>query len=155
MTIMQLLMLGASAFFAFKIYEHIQTLKDPADKPESDSAAKPPQRTADAFSTFDSSSLMEKADEARGAGNLDRALAIYSEANIKEPKNAETLFKMAYTLLLQERDDEALEYLQESILYDNKNPFAYQEMVKIYAKRGDDEKAQEYREIAKKIDENF
>lgn len=155
MTVMQLLMLGASAFFAYKIYEHIQTLKDPEENSEQDSGSNMPQRSADAFSTFDSNALIEKADEARETGNLDRALAIYSEANIKEPKNAETLFKMAYTLLLQEREEEALEYLEESILYDDKNPFAYKEMAKIYEKRGDEEKAQEYQKIAEKLDENI
>ena len=150
MTIMQLLMLGASAFFAYKIYEHIQTLQD--DEPQSENKQEP--RTAQAFSTFDSSSLMEKADDAREKNQLDKALAIYSEANIKEPKNAETLFKMGYTLVLQERYDEALEYFLESIEVDGDNPFAHKEVAKIYEALGEEEKANEYYEKAKQLDEN-
>jgi tetratricopeptide (TPR) repeat protein len=124
-------MLGASAFFAFKIYQHIQTLKDPQE--ENEFSTNEP-RTADAFSTFDSSSLIEKADDARENGDLDKAMAIYSEANIKEPNSAETLFKMGYTLALQERDEEALEYYKESLELDKENPFVHQAMASIYRK---------------------
>jgi len=150
MTIMQLLMLGASAFFAYKIYEHIQTLQD--DKPQNENKEEP--RTAQAFSTFDSTSLMDKADDAREKNQLDKALAIYSEANIKEPKNAETLFKMGYTLVLQERYDEALEYFFDSLEIDGENPFAHKEIAKIYEILGDEVKAEEYYKKAKELDEN-
>lgn len=131
MTLFQLLMLGASAFFAYKIYKHIGTLKDPQENFD-DASNKP--RSADAFSTFDATSLIEKADEEREEGNLDKALAIYSEANIKTPNSAETLFKMGYTLALQERDDEALEYYKESLELDKENPFIHQAMATSYRK---------------------
>ncbi|PHQ56873.1 MAG: hypothetical protein COA30_03245 [Sulfurimonas sp.] len=133
MTLFQILMLGASAFFAYKIYEHIQTLKEPEEN-ESE-----PRRTADAFSTFDSTSLIETADDEVMLGHLDKALAIYSEANIKEPKNGETLFKMAFTLGLQDRNEEALEYYKDALEVDPKNPFSHLEMAYIYLK--DDEHA--------------
>ena len=148
MTIFQLLMLGASAFFAYKIYEHIQTLQDPQDGEKGNGRAQTPQRTAEAFSTFESSSLIEKADEARENGELDKALAIYSEANIKEPHNAETLFKMGYTLKEQERYDEAVEYFIESLEQDDANPFSYLELSNVYKELGDEEKAQKCYEKA-------
>ncbi len=148
MTIMQLLMLGASAFFAYKIYEHIQTLEEPVD------AAKPP-RTAESFSTFDADALIEKADEQREKGDLQKALAIYSEANLKEANNAEVLFKMGYTLSLQRRDEEALEYLLDSVEIDNQNPFAYLEMEKIYKRMGEEEKAKNMRNLAVALDESL
>ena len=112
MTVFQLLLLGAAAFFAYKIYEHIQTLQEPKEGDGS--------RTADAFSTFDAIDLIEKADEAMQKGDLQKALAIYSEANIKAPNSSETLFKMGYTLALQERDTEALEYYKEALELDKK-----------------------------------
>lgn len=141
MSLFQLLMLGASAFFAYKIYEHIQTLQEPEEQQEQEETKT--TRTVNSFSTFDATTLLEKADSEREKGNLDRALAIYHEANIKKPEDAETVFKMAYTLGLQERDEEALEYYLESIKYDSENPFAYQELSKIYTKLGNEEKAQE------------
>jgi tetratricopeptide (TPR) repeat protein len=154
MTIFQLLMLGASAFFAYKIYEHIQTLQDPKEGSDN-TKANAPQRTAAAFSTFDASSLVEKADEAREINELDKALAIYSEANIKEPKNAEVLFKMGYTLAQQERYEEAVEYFLESIEVDDENPFAYKELSLSYEKLGELQKAQEFYNKAKAIDEDI
>jgi len=155
MTIIQLLMLGASAFFAYKIYEHIQTLEDPQEPAYDNTKAPKPARTAESFSTFDSKSLIEKADEAREKGDLQKALAIYSEANIKEANNAEVLFKMGYTLSQEKRDDEALEYLIDSVKVDNQNPFAYLEMEKIYKRMGETIKAQNMRELAIAIDASF
>jgi len=155
MTVFQLLMLGASAFFAYKIYEHIQTLKDPQDgvnEPQNDSSQK---RTAAAFSTFNAMSLIEKADEAREKEDLDKALAIYSEANIKEPKNAEVLFKMGYTLVLQNRDEEAVEYFIESLEVDDENPFAYKELALAYERLGEEENAKDAMQKAKAIDEDI
>ena len=132
MTVFQLLMLGASAFFAFKIFQHIQTLQDPQANAQDDNEDTP--RSADAFSTFDSSSLIDKGDEALEEGDLQKALAIYSEANIKEPNSAETLFKMGYTLGLQGRDDEALEYYKEVLELDKSNTYTHQAMASIYRK---------------------
>ena len=134
MTLFQLLMLGASAFFAYKIYEHIQTLKDPQDNGH---LGAEDERSAEAFSPFDASSLVEKADEAMDKGDLQKALAIYSEANIKEPKNPETLFKMGYTLAQQNRDDEALEYYKEALELDPNNTYIYQAMASLYRKMGE------------------
>ena len=145
MTIFQLLMLGASAYFAFKIYEHIQTLQEPNQNDSASSHS----------SMVDIDTLIEDADKAREDNNFDRALAIYSEAKQKEPKNAEILFKMGYTMMLQGRDDEALEYFLESLEFDDANPFAYKEIAKIYAKQGLKEKSDEFYEKARVLDENI
>jgi len=153
MTIFQLLMLGASAFFAFRIYEHIQNLRDLPPMNEENSSNQP--QTAEAFSPFDASNLMDKADEARENDDFDKAVSLYREANIKEPKNEEVLFKMGYTLARLDRDDEALEYLLEAISIDERNPFAYEEVSKLYAKLGDEVKADEYHKKAVELDENI
>jgi len=155
MTIFQLLMLGASAFFAYKIYEHIQKLKDPQENNDLEQSSQDSQRTAEAFSTFDSSSLIDKADDELQNGNLDKALAIYSEANIKEPKNSETLFKMGYALGLQQRDEEALEYYKEALELDKNNPFTHLEMARIYKKDAEYASARTHLNAALEIDSEF
>jgi len=147
MTLFQLLMLGASAFFAYKIYEHIQTLQDPQENQDNDS------RSADAFSTFDASSLIEKADEAMQKGDLQKALAIYSEANIKSPKDAETLFKMGYVLAQQERDDEAMEYYKEALELDPDNTYIHQAMASLYRKMGEYASARNHLNASLDIDD--
>jgi len=133
MTLFQILMLGASAFFAYKIYEHIGTLKETQDSRAEDSGeSEESGRSLEAFSTFDASSLIEKADEQVREGNLEKALAIFSEANIKEPNNDETLFKMGYVLAKQERYEESLEYFIEALEIDKENPFTHLEMANVY-----------------------
>ncbi len=150
MTLFQLLMLGASAFFAYKIYEHIQTLQDPQ---ESDVKGDTP-RTVEAFSAFDASSLIDKADEEMQKGDLQKALAIYSEANIKAPNNPETLFKMGYTLGQQNRDDEALEYYKEALALDPNNSYIHQAMASLYRKMAAFEKAKDHLENSLSLDAN-
>jgi len=146
MTLFQILMLGASAFFAYKIYEHINTLKDKEGNQEES------QRSADAFSSFDVSSLIEKADAQVEEGNLDKALAIYSEANIKEPNNDETLFKMGYTLSKQKRYDEALEYFHDALEIDKENPFTHLEMALAYIENNEAASARTHLNAALEID---
>ena len=147
MTLFQLLMLGASAFFAYKIYEHIQTLQDPKEDENGG-------RSADAFSTFDTSVLMQSADEAMQKGDLQKALAIYSEANIKEPKNPETLFKMGYVLAEQNRDDEAMEYYKEALELDANNTYIHQAMASLYRKMGEFASARNHLNASLALDEN-
>lgn len=146
MSIFQLIMLGASAYFAFKIYEHVQTLQEPNLKDD------------DGPTTLIKGSideLFEEADKLRENGEFERALAVYSDAKMLEPQNAEVLFKMGYTMSLSQRYDEALEYLQDSLKYDDENPFAYLEISKIYTEMGDEENAKLYHEKGIKLDENL
>ncbi len=145
MSIFQLLMLGASAYFAFKIYEHIQTLQEPQLN-EDHTVVLPDDKVDE---------LIQLGDESREKKDFDRALAIYSEAKINQPQNPEILFKMGYTMSQLERYDEALEYFQSSLEYDDKNPFTYLEISKIYKKLEDEEKAQSYYERAVELDENI
>ena len=149
MTLFQLIMLGASAFFAYKIYEHIQTLKDTQDNGH---LGAKDEQNIEAFSPFDASSLVEQADEAMHKGDLQKALAIYTEANIKEPKNSETLFKMGYTLAQQNRDDEAMEYYKEALALDPNNTYIHQAMASLYRKMGEYEHARDHLEQSLRID---
>ncbi len=81
MTLFQILMLGASAFFAFKVYEHIQTLKDPAASPQGGSSS----------SQFDPEVLVQRADEEFEAGNLQKAFELLKEANAKKAQDADVV----------------------------------------------------------------
>ncbi|MEN4052794.1 MULTISPECIES: tetratricopeptide repeat protein [Sulfurimonas] len=146
MTFFQLLMLGASAFFAYKIYQHIQTLQDPQESSDE-------PRSAEAFSTFDAPSLMDKADEAMQKGDLQKALAIYSEVNIKTPKNPETLFKMGYVLTEQDRDEEAMEYYKEALDLDLNNTYIHQAIASLYRKMGEFASARNHLNASLDIDD--
>lgn len=143
MTLFQLIMLGLSAFFAFKVYEHIQTLKDPEDV-----------QNEEQKNTFNSGALHEEGDAAMQKKDYQKALAIYSEANYKEPKNAETLFKIGYALAEQDRDDEALEYYKEALSLDEKNTYIHQAMASLYRKIGEFASARNHLNRSIELDKN-
>jgi len=129
MTIFQLLMLGASAFFAFKIYEHIQTLQDP---PENEADVDSSSRSIDAFSTFSPESLVKRADEAFESGDFQKALALLTEADAKDPKNSDILFKIAYILQKKHDNTAALDYYKFALEIDANNEFIHNAMASIY-----------------------
>jgi len=132
MTIFQLLMLGASGYFAFKIYEHIQTLQEPDDlnKTQDNSTAK-------SFSPFSPEALVEKADKAFEENEFERALALLNEADAKEPNNDEILFKIAYILQKTNDNNEALKYYKEALKVDKNNEFIHNAMASIYRSNGE------------------
>ncbi|MBU1659389.1 tetratricopeptide repeat protein [bacterium] len=130
MSVFQLLMLGASAFFAYKIFEHIQTLKDPQDRVEE-------PKDANAFSPFDPEALIKKADDAFENKEHEKAFALLSEANIKEPGNPDTLFKIAYILQLQDDNEEAIKYYKEALAADSNNEYIHNAIASLYRKNGE------------------
>lgn len=121
MTLFQIIMLGASAFFAFKVYEHIQTLQD--TEPE-----KEPNRA----SSFDPVSLVIKGNEAFDNGDMQAALDFFVEANAKESQDAEVLFKMGYILENLGDRDEALNYYKEALQKDKNNEYIHNSIASIY-----------------------
>ncbi|MGE4397343.1 MAG: tetratricopeptide repeat protein [Sulfurimonas sp.] len=121
MTLFQILMLGASAFFAFKVYEHIQTLQD--EEPQKD------KRTP---SSFDPESLVIRADEAFDNGDLPTAIALFKEANAKVPQESDVLFKMGYILEQLGERDEALNYYKEALEGDKDNEYIHNSIASIY-----------------------
>lgn len=136
MTVFQLLMLGASAFFAFKIYEHIQTLKD-TEQNENNNFENNEPRTAQAFSIFSPESLVQKADEAFENDDKEKALALLIEANAKAPNNDEILFKLGFILQQIGDLDEAIKYFKEALEIDKENYFTHNAMASIYRGRGE------------------
>ena len=135
MTVFQLLMLGASAFFAFKIYEHVQTLQEPQDSDNQnydDSQPSNDNRSADAFSTSSAEELVEKADVAFEEEDFVKALALLNEANTKEANNPEVLFKIAYILQKSGDNEESIKYYKLALELDKENEYIHNSMASIY-----------------------
>ena len=138
MTLFQLLMLGASAFFAFKLYEHVQTLQEPKNEQNNTNPhANNEQKSADTFSPFSPEALVEKADIAFEEKEFERALALLNEANAKEPNNNEILFKIAYILQKSGDNNGALKYYKEALVLDKNNEFIHNSMSSIYRENGE------------------
>ncbi len=135
MTTFQLILLAASAFFAFKVFEHIQTLQDPEPKNDNTSSDEP--KSADTFSPFDAEALIEKADTAFEEGDMQKALALLSEANAKEGGNPDVLFKIGYILQQLGDNDAALSNYKEALEHDKKNEYIHNSMASIYRANGE------------------
>jgi len=151
MTTLQLLMLIASGFFAFKIYQHVQTLQDPEEQKEN--AKQNEQKTAKTFSPFDPEALIEKADEAYEQKNYQKALALLIEANAKEPNNPDTLFKLGYIFQRIDDTQESLNYYKAALEVDRDNEFVHNSIASVYRARGEYASAKLHLEASLALDD--
>ena len=135
MTVFQLLMLGASAYFAFKIYEHIQTLQEPKEEGSSDTYNI--EKSLNTFSPFDPEVLIQRADEAFEEKDFQKALALLTEANAKQSANPDTVFKIAYILQQSGDNEEAIKYYKEALELDKENEYIHNSMASIYRQNGE------------------
>jgi tetratricopeptide (TPR) repeat protein len=125
MTPFQIIMLAASAFFAFKVYEHIQALQD--SDPRSDVMS----------SSSELEDLLLRADKAFDGADLKSALALYIEVNAKESQNSEILFKMGYIAQQLGDNNEALKYYKEALQKDSNNEYIHNAIATIYRAEGE------------------
>jgi len=138
MTVFQLLMLGVSAYFAFKIYEHIQTLQEPEQMRDSNyKRDESDEKNMNTFSPFSPEALVEKADNSFEKGDYTKALAFLTEADAKDSNNPDIIFKIAYILQKNGDDEEALKYYKEVLELDKNNEFAHNSIASIYRKNGE------------------
>lgn len=152
MTTLQLLMLGASAFFAFKIYEHVQTLQD--SEQSQDNQMSDEDRSADAFSTFSPEALILRADEAFEEQDMQRALALLIEVNAKVKNNPDVLFKIGYIMQQLNDNDEALKYYKDALEIDKSNEFIHNSVASIYRANGEFISAKMHLNESLAIDDN-
>jgi len=145
-------MLGASAFFAFKIYEHIQTLKETEEGGSSHRDSE--EKSRDAFSIFSPEALIEKADKAYEEDDFQKALAFLNEANVKGPNNPETVFKIAYILQKSGNNEEAMKHYKQALELDKENEFIHNSMASIYRANGEFTSAKIHLKASLDIDAN-
>ena len=106
MTIMQIILLGASAFFAFKIYEHMQGLQDP-DSSENANEQVEEKINIDA--------LVEEADKAYDAGHLLEARELLQKAHAHDSNIPELANRLGFVLSAMGNHDEALKLYSHSL----------------------------------------
>lgn len=135
MTLLQIIMLGGSAYFAFKIYEHIQTLQDPQD--DKQNVVVEDDKSADAFSPFSSEELVDKADEAYESGDAQKALSFLYEADVKAPNNAEILFKLGFISSNVDDNMSAIRYYKRSLDIDKNDEFVHNSLASVYRAEGE------------------
>ena len=106
MTLMQIILLGASAFFAFKIYEHMQGLQDPEGTPNRDQKQE---------EKVDVNSLVEAADKAYDAGRLLEARELLQKAHEHARDVPELSNRLGFVLSQMGNHEEALKLYNHSL----------------------------------------
>ncbi len=147
MTLFQIVMLIATAFFAYKIFEHVQNMEDPADNRERDRFRAP--------EPADPEALVERADEAFEAGDLGKAKALLAEADVMTPDNPEILNKLGFILAKEGDRERAAEHYHRSLAIDGNDDLVHNALASIYREQGAFEKAKEHYEAALQIDDAY
>jgi tetratricopeptide (TPR) repeat protein len=144
MTLIQILMLGASAFFAFKIYQHIQTLEDNNTdsqnqdyEPSQDQSDQEYEKQLQTFSPYSVEELVDSADEAYQNEDEQKALSLLNEANLKEPGNAEILFKLGFISAKVGDNSNAITYYKQSLDVDKNDEFVHNSLASVYRSEGE------------------
>ncbi len=145
MSVFQILMLAVTAFFAYKVYEHINTLEDPPE----------PTPSRDSLSSFDPEALMAKADDAVQEGDFKRAAALLEEAHAKAPDNTEILNKLGFVLAHNGDLKAAIETYAQSLRIDDNDDVTHNAIASLYRRTSEFEKARQHYERALEIDDTY
>jgi len=138
MTLFQLIMLGATAYFAFKIYEHVQSLQDTGEQNNNFTP------TADAFSPHDAVVLEEKAQKAFEEEDYPKAIALLSEAHQKQKDVVDILYKLGYFQQRAKQNEEALQSYKQALELDQNNEYIHNSIASLYREEGEFASARMY-----------
>ena len=145
MTVFQIVLLIATAFFAYRIYEHIQSLED---QKKGGVVKKEP-------APYDPEALVEHADKAFEAGDIGGAKALLAEADVKAPNTPEKLNKLGFILAKEGDAERAIEHYHKSLQIDEGDDMVHNALASLYREKGEFEKAKEHYEASLAIDSEY
>jgi tetratricopeptide (TPR) repeat protein len=152
MNTFQIIMLAVSIFFAYKVYEHVMSLKD-EDIPNQ--AGDQDEKNAPKLSLIDPAYLLKKADEAFKKNDISSAQSLLEEAHAKDSKNIEIVNKLAYIYVKNNQKDDALELYLKSLELNDQDDLIHNAIASLYKSMGDFESAKEHYERALEIDDEY
>jgi len=148
MSLFQILMLLASAFFAFQMYKHIQQIDEnvePAFMQEPEVVDTEPTEQE----------LIEAADKAYMDDRVDIAQERLEAIVEKFPNSVEGMNKLAFVLAKLDKYEEAEVYYKKSLEIEPSDDMTHNALAKLYADMGKNIQAQEHYKLALKIDDNY
>ncbi len=149
MNLFQLMMLGAAAFFAYKVYEHVQTLQDPQ---------KDTNANNDANSDIDNTQqdeYLHVADKALETQNFTQAIESLKSANDVDTQNVEVLNKLAYAYAKEGDTRNALKYYENSLAIDDSDDVTHLAFASLLKEIHEYAKAEEHYLRAIEIDDAY
>lgn len=148
MTTFQILMFGATLFFAYQIYRHVQTLEDRAPPSNETNAAKDPRH-------IDVEHWIDEADSAYEQGELQRAQSALQEALKIEPNNPEIVNKLAFVTAKRGDRLEAIALYERSLELDENDDLTHNAIASLYRSEMAYERAQDHYLKAIEIDDAY
>ena len=148
MTLFQIILLLASAFFAYQVYMHIQNIDEDAEpifgqEPEQIEM----EPTAD--------ERIEEADRAYMDGDIDRARTLLEDTVKRFPDLSEAMNKLAFILAKQGNAQAAEEQYRVSLAIAPDDDMTHNALATVLVSLDKDEEAEEHYKKALEIDENY
>lgn len=150
MSTFAIIMFALTAFFAYQIYRHVQTLEDPSEVQRDPIPENPAPK-----SQFSVEAMIEEADEAYAEGELERARDKLRRASTLDTNNPEILNKLGFIEGKMGNLSDAISYYQRSIAIDPRDDLTYNAIASIYKESGEYTTAQEHFEKALSIDDDY
>lgn len=145
MSIFQILMFGATLFFAYQIFRHVQNLED--------SQPLEPHSFEDENTPLASwERLVEEADDAYRNGDLSAAKERLRQAAQQDENSSEILNKLAFVTAKTGDVAEAIALYKRSLLLDEGDDLTHNALASLYRTEGENSLAQEHYEKALAID---
>ncbi|MFZ2890827.1 tetratricopeptide repeat protein [Sulfuricurvum sp.] len=146
MSTFQILMLGATLFFAYQIYRHVQTLEDSSTKTVE------VQEGSKIVSVND---LVEKADIAYQKNEIENARLALEEASRIEPNNTEILNKLAFVTAKSGDRLKGIELYERSLELDENDDLTHNAIASLYRSENAYERAQDHYRKAIELDDAY
>ncbi|MDP3464683.1 MAG: tetratricopeptide repeat protein [Sulfuricurvum sp.] len=150
MSTFAIIMLAGTAFFAYQIYRHVNTLED-----QKEEKSEPIIAPVESKPVNTSTALIDEADEAYSEGDLERALDKLTKANVLLPNNPEILNKVAFIHGKLGNTQSAIEWYKHSLELDDADDLTHNAIASIYKTEGSLLLAKEHYEKALQIDDAY
>ncbi|NOQ30896.1 MAG: tetratricopeptide repeat protein [Helicobacteraceae bacterium] len=160
MNTLQIIMLAAAGYFAFKVYEHVLTLDDKEKKVEKKDTStiegnEEKEEVAKPLTLIDAEYLITQADEAFKNDDIDRAEELLEEAYEKDSKHLDVINKLAFINAKKGNSEKAIELYNSSIELDYSDDLVHNAIASLYKENKNYSKAKEHYELALKIDNEY
>ena len=141
-------MLLATAFFAYRVYTHVQTLVDPEAGQKRDDDVQPPV-------SFDTEALFRQAEEAYENDELKQAERLFRELSSKDPSNTDALNRYAFVLARNGDIESAISGYRTSLKVDPDNDIVHNALAQLLQEKRRYYEAQEHIKAALDIDDSY
>ena len=148
MTLFQIIMLLAAAFFAYQVFMHIQNIDEDAEP----AFMKEPE-VIEAEPSVDE--LMQEADQAYMDDDIDRAQRLLEDIVRSYPGFAEGMNKLAFVLAKQGDNESAEKYYKASLNLSPDDDMTHNALATLLSSMDRNEEAEEHYKKAIEIDDNY